>query len=186
MVIGKSPTPLACPALIANPAARCASGTYWEEALLHVAMSGVSAFGFWGTTGYDTAQTDGRLSDVLRELDRMVGAADRTPVNLTVVYWMVDDTLVMSSMAMSASEAAAAAFLSEREEEEEGGVIVHRAVCLGQGSELSRVEIGGGVRLSCGNDSATPYRVVPRSRIVTVPSPVSPMGVWVLQHSPWH
>jgi hypothetical protein len=43
--IGKEPTPLACPALITDPAAHCASGTYWEEALFHVAMSGVSAFG---------------------------------------------------------------------------------------------------------------------------------------------
>ena len=40
MVIGAEPTPLACPGLIADPAAHCASGTYWEETLLHVAMSG--------------------------------------------------------------------------------------------------------------------------------------------------
>jgi hypothetical protein len=36
--------------------------------------AGVSAFGFWGTTGNDTKWTDKRLSNVLTELDGTVGA----------------------------------------------------------------------------------------------------------------
>ena len=171
MVIGKEPTPLACPALITDPAAPCASGTYWEEALLHVAMSGVSAFGFWGTTGNDTAWTDRRLSDVLTELDEAIGAADRAPVNLTVVDWMAADTLVVSSMSMSEPEVGGGSGGG-------GGVIVHRAVCLAQGSELSAIEADGGVVLSCGSAGT---RVVSHGRVVKLNQPVSPMGAWVVQ-----
>ena len=171
MVIGQEPTPLACPGLITDPAAPCASGSYWEEALLHVAMSGVSAFGFWGTTGNDTAWTDRRLSDVLTELDGAVGAADRAPVNLTVVDWMAPDALVVSSMSMSEPEVGGGGG---------GGVIVHRAVCLAQGSKLSAIEADSGVTLSCGRGGAG-TRVLPHGRVAKLTQPVSPMGAWVVQ-----
>lgn len=173
MVIGSEPTPLACPDLIADPAAPCASGTYWEETLLHVALSGVSAFGFWGTTGNDTAWTDKRLSNVLTELDGVAGAADRAPFNATIVDWAAVDALVVSSMTMSSRE-------EEGKRERGTRVIVHRVVCLAQGSELSTTERNDSVTLSCGGDAGI-RRVLPRSRVLKMAQPVSPMGAWVLQ-----
>ena len=62
-----------------------------------------------------------------------------------------------------------------------GGVIVHRAACLGQGSELSVVEADGGVVLSCG--SAGTWALA-QSRVVKIAQPVSPMGAWVVQQAP--
>lgn len=91
---------MACPALIADPAAHCASGTYWEEAILHVALQGVSAFGYWGTpAGGATNQTDVRMSRVLDELDTVVGEAGRSPHNVSIIDWLQPlGDLVVSSM----------------------------------------------------------------------------------------
>jgi hypothetical protein len=102
--------------------------------------------------------------------------ADRAPFNLTIVDWMAADALVVSSMAMSAER-------EQREGAKGGGVIVHRAVCLAQGSELSAVEADGSVTLSCGAD-ARMRRVLPRSRVLNLAQPTSPMGAWVLQRAP--
>jgi hypothetical protein len=161
MVIGKTATPMACPALIADPSTHCESGQYWEEAVLHVALSGVTAFGFWGTPAAGaTNYTDIRLSNILRELDAVVGAADRSAQNISIISWTVPRALVISAMSLN-----------------RGGTTAYRVVCL-DGSELSAVEQAGTVELKCDGIDAT---VLPRSRLVNLTSPVSPMGRWVLQ-----
>ena len=162
MVIGKTATPMACPALIGNPSAHCESGTYWEEAVLHVALSGVTVFGFWGTPAAGaTNYTDIRLSRILTELDGIVGAADRLPFNVTIIDWMPMRSLVVSSMSLN-----------------QGATITHRVVCLDQGSTLSAVEQAGTVRVECGGVDA---RIFSQSKLVNLTSTVSPMGRWVLQ-----
>ena len=163
MVIGTSATPLACAALITDPSAHCESGTFWEEAVIHVAMSGVTAFGFWGTPAAGaTSHTDLRLSSVLSELDGTVGAADRSPHEVSIIDWLQPRALVVSSMSL-----------------ENGTLIAHRVVCLRDGAQLSAAEqADGSVKVAC--DGAE-TRHFPHSRVLKLASPVSPMGRWVLQ-----
>ena len=164
MVIGKAATPMACPALIGNPSAHCESSTYWEEAILHVALSGVTAFGFWGTPAAGaTKYTDIRLQRILTELDGIVGAADRSPHNVTIIDWMPMRALVVSSMSLN-----------------QGTTIAHRVVCLEQGSTLSAVEQAGTVKVACGGVDA---RMFSQSKLANLTSTVSPMGRWVIQTS---
>lgn len=164
MVIGTTSTPMACAALIGDPSAHCESGTYWEEAVLHVALSGVTAFGYWGTpTAGATTFTDIRFARILAELDGVVGVADRSPHNVTTIDWMSSRVLVVSSMSLNQGETTA-----------------HRVACLD--GNVSAVQQAGTVKVSCdGTVVSRLSRVFLSSVLVSLTSPVSPMGVWVLQ-----
>ena len=96
---------------------------------------------------------------------------ERRPHNVSLIDWMANRSLVVSSIALGTS-------LHQ--------MIAHRVVCAwngeAAGSQLSAAEQqDGSVKLACGGSSDA--RVIPQSHVVQLTAPVSPMGRWVLQRS---